>query len=94
MAKKKVVFICPQRANPIVKVAESPINHLRITYESPKNNLSFIVSFRMTLNKKMIDGEEKIDLSFPVTQIREKPKIFVYLKKKLYFCARILRIRL
>ena len=42
----------------------------------------------------MIDGEEKIDLSFPVTQIREKLKIFVYLKKKLYFCARILRIRL
>ena len=24
----------------------------------------------------------------------EKPKIFAYLKKKLYFCARILRIRL
>ena len=27
--------------DPIGKVAESPINNLRITYESPKNNLRF-----------------------------------------------------
>ncbi len=44
-------------ADLIVKVAESPKNHLRITYKSPKNHLRFCAKLLLFFNlcKKIMD---------------------------------------